>query len=321
MRSNITYILFALCLIFTSCETEVDMGDIPIESRAVINTTLVAGESKNYIYITESRAVFRPSVDAHWGRDAYKHVTDIDVMLKINDKVEKLEYNFVDSAYLYLNPLNVNDKVELSTSYKGKSIKSVAIVPEQPQILSIDTMTIHKVRSGTIRKFLKYNIKIKDAGSFDRYYRIKVDIASHYQSSFWDEFEYWTYNTRLYSDDVILNNGNPENIDDDDLSVVSFPPNYYGVFNNKLFKGQEYLLSFYIDYPDFINDDEYDKWHMNISLHQLTPDLYKYFSSVQRYRYLQDYQMSEPILIYTNIENGLGIFGALNEVPIISISK
>ena len=142
-----------------------------------------------------------------------------------------------------------------------------------------------------------------------------------YQSKNWQEFGYWKYITRFKSDDAVLNNGNPENTNNDDLSIVTFPPNYYGIFTNTLFKGAEYTLSFYVEYPDFLNNDEYDKGYLEIALQRISFDLYKYYLSVQRYRYLQDYQMNEPVKIFTNISNGLGIFGAYNEVSIMQLSK
>lgn len=304
-----------------SCESEIDMGNIPIEPRLVINSTLGAGNDTCRIYLTESRSIFRPGQGAYWGRDPYVYIIDADVVLNINNKPEKLIYSVKDSAYLYLKPFSVKDNIEIQVSHNNKRLNASAIIPDSPQILSVDTVAIYKTSSGTKKKYLRYDLKIKDKGQNDNFYRIRVDGAYHYQSTYWQDFGYWTYITRFRSDDAILNNGNPENTDNDDLSIVTFPPNYYGIFTNAMFKGMEYILKFYIEYPDFLYKDEYDKGYLNVTLQMISSDLYKYYSSVQRYRYLDEYEMAEPVMIFSNINNGLGIFGAYNEVPVMQLSK
>lgn len=304
-----------------SCESEIDMGNIPIEPRLVINSTLGAGNDTCRIYLTESRSIFRPGQGAYWGRDPYVYIIDADVVLNINNKPEKLIYSVKDSAYLYLKPFSVKDNIEIQVSHNNKRLNASAIIPDSPQILSVDTVAIYKTSSGTKKKYLRYDLKIKDKGQNDNFYRIRVDGAYHYQSTYWQDFGYWTYITRFRSDDAILNNGNPENTDNDDLSIVTFPPNYYGIFTNAMFKGMEYILKFYIEYPDFLYKDEYDKGYLNVTLQMISSDLYKYYSSVQRYRYLDEYEMAEPVMIFSNINNGLGIFGAYNEVPVMQLSN
>ncbi|MDR2950226.1 MAG: DUF4249 domain-containing protein [Prevotella sp.] len=320
-RYIINSIILFILIMLSSCESEVDMGSIPIEPRLVINASMGAGNDTCRIYLTESRPIFRTEQNAYWGKDPYTYITGADVVLNINNKPEKLIYSAKDSAYLFLKPLSVNDGIGISVTYKDKQLSASAVVPENPQIISVDTIAIYKTVSGYKGKYLRYNVKIKDRSQSDNFYRIKVDGAYHYQSKDWLEFEYWRYITRFKSDDVILNNGNPENTDNDDLSIVTFPPNYYGIFTNTMFKGTEYTLSFYIEYPDFLYENEYDKGYLNITLQMISPELYKYYSSVQRYRYLDEYEMTEPVKIFTNINNGLGIFGAYSEVPVMRMLK
>lgn len=313
--------VLSIFLVISSCESETDMGNIAIEPRLVINSTLGAGNDTCRIYLTESRSIFRPGHEAYWGKDPYTDIIDAEVILNVNNKQEKLIYNAKDSAYLYLKPLSMNDNIEIQVSHNNKRINASAIIPDNPQILSVDTTAIYKTSSGAKKKYLRYDLKIKDKGQINNFYRIKIDGAYHYQSSYWNEFEYWTYITRFRSDDAILNNGNPENTDNDDLSIVTFPPNYYGIFTNTMFKGTEYILIFFVEYPDFLSNDEYDKGYLNITLQMISSDLYKYYSSVQRSRYLNEYQMTEPVKIFSNINNGLGIFGTYNEVPVMQLSK
>lgn len=320
-NTHIYLSIFSILLTMLSCESEVDMGYIPIEPRLVINSTLRAGSDTCRIYLTESRSIFRPGQNAYWGREPYTYITDADVVLNINNKPERLIYSAKDSAFLYTKPLSINDHVDIQVSHNNNKLHASAIIPDSPQIVSVDTTTIYRTTSGVKKKYLRYDLKIKDKDRNDNFYRIKIDGAYHYQSSYWNEFEFWTYITRFRSDDAILNNGNPENIDNDDLSIVTFPPNYYGIFTNTMFKGQEYILKFYVEYPNFLYEEEYDKGYLNIALQMISSDLYKYYSSVQRYRYLDEYQMTEPVKIFSNINNGLGIFGTYNEVPVMQLSK
>lgn len=68
----------------------------------------------------------------------------------------------------------------------------------------------------------------------------------------------------------------------------------------------------------FIADDieEEDISHTTVRLFTMNKDMYNYYRSLELYKNAQA-SFVEPIEIYSNVENGLGIFGAISEAVII----
>lgn len=320
MKSIISAIVLSvICIVLPSCETEIDLGDIPIEPHLVLNSNLGVDSDTSKIYLTESRATF--STDSYWGRSPYNYINNANVTIYVNDVATKLEYNAVDSAYLYFKPLKAEDKISISANYGELNINTSSTIPDMPEVLSVDTISLFKVTSGIVKQYLKYNVKVRDRPRIKNYYRITIDLAELHEKDETSEIPYWTYHRQFKSDNLILNNGNVNN-GDDDISIINLPPNYYGVFSDALFDGKEYTLDFYIPYPLFlISDPLVNKGYLTVTIQCITEDLYKYYSSLQRYQYLNDNDISEPVIVFSNISNGLGILGAHNEVLIMRSEK
>ena len=49
-----------------------------------------------------------------------------------------------------------------------------------------------------------------------------------------------------------------------------------------------------------------------VELQALSPELYRYLKSVELFRITENDAFSEPVQIYSNVQNGWGIFGALS---------
>jgi hypothetical protein len=52
----------------------------------------------------------------------------------------------------------------------------------------------------------------------------------------------------------------------------------------------------------------------NLEIYKLSNDLYKYIKSVNKQQQVGDNPFSEPVFVYTNIKNGLGIFAGYSVV-------
>ncbi|MCK5137462.1 MAG: DUF4249 family protein [Bacteroidales bacterium] len=66
------------------------------------------------------------------------------------------------------------------------------------------------------------------------------------------------------------------------------------------------------DFSDVEEDMKYDKSKLYIKLYSLSSDAYYYFSGYARQMATENDVYSEPTPIYSNIENGLGIFAGEN---------
>ncbi len=97
---------------------------------------------------------------------------------------------------------------------------------------------------------------------------------------------------------------------DDDIFGI-YPQNEYYVFTDELIPGKEYTLN--LKYTGFnFNTEHYEFLRASFRLNSITRDLYLYLQSYSVYGQTEGNPLAEPVPVYTNIINGLGIVGALS---------
>jgi hypothetical protein len=88
------------------------------------------------------------------------------------------------------------------------------------------------------------------------------------------------------------------------------------IFNNKNYEISGTATTYSYPFGDFDRTDEenliLDTTHLYISMHHLSPELYKFHSSYATKLDNENDIYSEPTPVFSNIENGLGIFGGEN---------
>lgn len=99
-------------------------------------------------------------------------------------------------------------------------------------------------------------------------------------------------------------------VHDDDFLDMYLENDYY-IFNDELIAGREYDLKLHYAGMD-VNVDYYEFLRAFFTLNSLTKDLYLYLQSYSAYRQTNDDPLSEPVQVYSNVTNGLGIVGALS---------
>jgi len=101
-----------------------------------------------------------------------------------------------------------------------------------------------------------------------------------------------------------------EPVHDDDFFDMYLENDYY-IFNDELISGKEYNMN--LTYGDIDPDVEYYEFlHAFFRISSLTKDLYLYLQSYSAYRQTNDDPLSEPVQVYSNVSNGLGIVGAMS---------
>ncbi len=311
--------LFFVCIVFCSCEAEIGIDNIDISPRLVLNGVVTAGSDTSGFYITESRAVFRP--DSGTSSQPYKSLKNALVKFSVNNQSLVLNYDDSKDAFIWAEPFKPKDSLSMEVSHGGRLIKASVVIPSPPEVLSFDTIPFQKVVNGSLKDFLRFIIRIKDKPGEKNYYRLALSMVSHYEySGSWEE-GYTHYSSKFYSEDPVLNNGNPTHIQDDEYEFITFQRNYLGTFNDTFFDGEEYDLDFYVDYPDYLYYDMYTWKYLTLSIQSISEDLYKYYNSLQRYQFLVGDDMTEPAVVFSNVLNGLGVLGACNDIPLLDIRK
>lgn len=325
MKSNIGIFIIALIVtISSSCqyEREVDIDIITIKPQLVLNSLLYAGVDSTYFYLTKSRSSFNDSYLGWGGDPEFEYVEDADMRMILNGEPFQLKYSKADSAYIFPSRLNANDNIELKVNQKDGELKAKTILPAPPSIISVDTAKVYKSFNNTKGDFLQFKVKMEDDPEEQNYYRLLINIGgTSYSWSGWHNWYDSFYTSDYYTDDPILTNGMPPNIVGSDFDIIEFPENYLSVFRDKLFENGEYTLTFYINYSYTIFEDERDKGYITVKIQSITEGLYNYYFSVQRNNYITGGGYNEPVVIYNNIQGGLGILGACNELTVFHLEK
>lgn len=311
MKKILTILFIIISIVTSSCQFEryVDIDVPDIEPHLVLNSLLFTDKDSSFFYITKSRSTFSTQYNTWWGlyKDKFEYVEDADFNLLVNDISHKLVYSKKDSAYLYLSKLKPDDNIEIVVNQEEGELRSKTTLPLPPSVLSVDTVKVNKTIYGSVRELLQFKVKIKDYPNQADYYRLIINIWASWYGS-------W-YAPNYYTEDPVLTQGMPSEMESPDFDFIKYPTNYLSIFRDKLFEDGEYTLIFYIDYPYVVLGEEYsEKGIISVKLQSITDDLYNYYFSLQRNKFMQDNDYNEPIVIFNNIQGGLGILGASNEV-------
>ncbi|MDR0866247.1 MAG: DUF4249 domain-containing protein [Candidatus Symbiothrix sp.] len=337
------YAYLFLMLGFTSChflETEIDIGDYPVEPRIVVNAVIYAGCDSNLVFLNDSYSLF----DRNASSQNRTYLKDAQSILSKNGVPNSEMYFRSEDNVLYFNEkFDAGDKAEIEVTDKGRKVSASVIIPEKPVILAVDTVHFSEsTEYGSTTYGWYYSnyyylspkdrirllIKIKAQAGKKNYYRIHAfnELTIYYR-----ELEPYTfYYQSFQSDDPILNKTIYEF--DKSLDITSLEYNEANIFSDELFQNGEYILNLYTEdwseidktYSPFYNIPQGDvlsrKYQLRINLQSISEDLYFYYSSLQRYQQLNE-TLIEPIRVHNNINGGLGIFGAVNELEYVVLEK
>ncbi|MFY9151488.1 MAG: DUF4249 domain-containing protein [Prolixibacteraceae bacterium] len=211
----------------------------------------------------------------------------------------------------------------------GKQAEAETTMPEKAEIVSVDTTTISNEWGG---KSLNCNIKFHDSGDEDFYRIIITDESMIRLTNLRDsvKFRYFVYrySSTINSDDPVFKSVY-NNFGTDILDMG--PDNMYGIFPDDYFQGKEYSIQTltsvfsheYDGYPTdnltYFNHQVYSR--KIIQIQKLSKSFYNYMKYLRLYSFYRDDPFAEPVPVYSNIENGAGIFGSFNDEAKFTMEK
>jgi hypothetical protein len=316
------------------------------DRRMVLNGIIHAGDSANFIYLSESYPLFGqipPDRYSDYGEKEVVYLTNIQSVLYKNE-IPNADMHFRTSDnVLYFNEnFNAGDQVKIEVSDQERKVSASAVIPEKPIIRAVDTIPFTG-RASTIyytntSDYLRLLITLQDPPGQKNYYLIRItnELIYHCNQAYIDaggkEF-ISLYSNTFSSDDPVLNKGSMNDFEIGGKTVLqSLADNYFSIFSDDLFQKEEYTLNLYTqDWRNVMNERmHYDepaqkyvlsrKYRLRINLQAISKDLYLYYASLQRYIQLNE-TLIEPIRVYNNIQGGLGIFGAVNELEYVVLEK
>lgn len=332
MKTNTTlYIILSLWLILGGCQKKIDFNADLISSKLVING-IIEPDSIIDILIATSKPIPGVVSDYIWINDATV------VLYEDGEKIETLytydipyadneESNDYQSRYeadkrpekRYRSKL----KTKAGSTYKleithpdYEDVSCETSIPKPIQIISYDTITTTSEKYGYEQQNLDVKIKFQDPANEANYYRMIAYIKKGTLGIEYNENnDTVVYISESYSniDDPIVN---PENEDANDLLFDS-PWNQYGVFTDELIDGKEYTINISLrtsesNYRNETIEGPGEFYSIKFILQTISREAYLYIKSSDEHRYYDGQLFVEPVQVFSNVKNGIGILGGVS---------
>lgn len=323
MKKILFPILAISLVLFSSCSKEIDFNGEVTDPLIVVNSYLMP-DSAISIELTKSRFFLDSKKD-------FDRINNAVVSIEVNGQ-QKETLRFVNHGKYTGNykPLP-GDSVVLLVKVPGhEDVRSSVVVPLPSVILSVDTLSKKlvdryeaQVIDGKVIAWMSHyekeiGIRIKDAAGLKNFYRLSVFYREQYSNhpdGYMNGY-YMYFNLQGVSNETssgsILGIVGGESSDE------------FHVFPDDLFDGKEIVIRFKIydyvfeiepGYEELFGKDPNPSSQMKrsyiINLQSIPQDTYLFIKSKDAAEQVFETFFTEPVQIYTNIENGIGIFGAL----------
>lgn len=311
---HITTVALLLAVLAVSCEEEIEFRGERVEPKIVMYSLF---DPDSIISVSLSRSY--PVFDKPANR---QQITNATVKLYRDDELfTTLVYEPLPQAYIFSSVENysvyraADIKPEPGYLYRieaeipgMRTVSAEAGLPTPVPVAGIDTLTL----TGDYgEKYIRTRVRFSDPAGENNYYRINVQMLDGYYTGslkdpWTDESSVWVYReeyTGAVVDDPLLRPSGNE-----DLFGISGNNPYY-IFSDELISGREYDLTFRINAP-VKSFSHYEFTHYKIELQSISQDLYLYLRSLSLHRSSGSSPFTEPVIVYSNVVNGLGIVGA-----------
>ena len=287
------FILLVIASTFISFEKVIPFeGDVTV-SKLVINS-IFESDSNFKVHVSSSRSV----VDTA----SFLNIEDAEVKILDNDGNIVDVLNHINNGF-YIGQTYPEENKTYNLEVKHPNytnITSLDSLPAPINIKSIDTTTVLDPINGDR---IQINLNFDDPSNFQNYYLLETYAVSEYillEGIDTIEHEIDTAQQYMILSDVVFQNGGS-------------PWRDQGLFNDLLFNGQNKVLEFEIPFYDESGYEDGYEWSYKISgiriyLHNISKSYYYYRTSLELYQNTSGNPFAQPVQVYSNIENGFGIF-------------
>lgn len=297
---------FSFLFFFCGCQQELSIDSIEFQPRLVVNALFTTDAPLN-VFVESSRNILDTS-------SYIQHIENATVLLKDEDGnlISQLEHMGAN-RYEYLSfDAEVGKRYTLEVSSEGyQTASATSMIPPkvETQLLDKEIVIIEK------DAFIDMEVELRDNDDNDNFY--VWEVVKDYQPSLVNEISL----DQLLKTEILLSS------EDKNLDRLAT----HDVFQSKMFlkdvkfANTTYETSFKaIDNtngPVVLTPDEVfsDKQMRVVTASE---SMYKYYRSVESYRIkgVSNSSITDPVKLYSNVENGLGVFAGYNE-EVIPLSE
>lgn len=322
--------IISLFIIFNSCIDEIKLKEDYTASKLVVNA-FITNESGILVKLYKNKPInskYEPKLSTKAKIVLYENGIEKETLEPWVIYDFNYDYNSdnqpqkADSTYMYYSKetiIKTGNTYKIVVECEGfETVSAETTVPEPVPVTAFDSLNIQKEWYGNQYTEYNYKLNFTDPSKQINYYRLVV-LTSHAKKSFFtlgtDTIEYIDMNNYqqsayISSTDPLLTNENK----DANSYVFGELDNRYGIFSDEMIDGKPYELNFTAHFQNYVgNIIDYDAGELlivKLVLQSLNTDMYYYLRSIDAQEY-NDYMMfTEPVPIYSNVENGFGVFGA-----------
>ena len=293
---------FTFSLLFASCDIVVDL-DIPEHDRVLVVNSILTTDSMINASISHSVGAFDAS-SISYVNNATVEVYEDGVLLGEMDEQASLSSDSsgeLDSTYVY----NFNQNPVAGKIYSYEIVhpdyEAVRAETTVPAVVKLNVNDVTLLSEQDYEKHYRVRFSFNDAPE-DNFYRLRL----RYQNEYYDGFDYFESNDASMISSV---------------GVQSDGATFYGdvaLFDDEMFNGTEKEISIdFFDYNKFFWGEEPDddfETEYTLELTSVSESYYSYIRSLRAHYDNQDQFIfaGEPVQVFTNIENGLGVLGSMS---------
>ncbi|GAB1415305.1 hypothetical protein MASR2M117_07110 [Paludibacter sp.] len=326
--SKILLIFFLLSFTF-SCKKEIEFNGEISEPLLVVNSIINPDSTIN---VNVSKSKFFLS-----NKTGFDVIKNADVYMYINNSTGIKLTHKGEGNYSSTTKSQIGDTVRLEVNAQGlNSVESKTIVPEIANILSCDTsfkilrnepyivyLETNPGKDGVLDTVantqygeLKIIIKLNDPQNIKNYYRItlKKDTEITAEGRDITQTYYVGFVLEGFSEpgtDNLMGTITNDNLNTKTQQLISDD-----IFNGKeislVLKTETEKIVAKANREDFFNNMDYRVKSVSYTLNfqSVTKEMYLYLKTIESSQNIFFEAFTEPVQIYNNITNGIGIFGS-----------
>jgi hypothetical protein len=305
-----------IVLAIVSCETTIDYKGPETEPKVVIYA-LLHPDSLISVSVSESHSVFRVPYQP-------RQITNAVVRLYRDETlIETLSYQVPGPVPDYYPP-NPYSKYVSSTNRPeyGHEYRIEVEVPGLPKAygetrlpapVTVEVADTSSMDIGYGYRELTVKLRFRDPADEENFYRITASSLVGIYAG--DKFEPYNPEISVGVQEADISYGALADPliaprQEDDFFDMSMPNMYY-IFLDELIPGKEYTMR--LSYNGFYPDTDYYEFMLAwFRLNTITRDLFLYLQSYSAHLQTRDNFLAEPVPVYSNVTNGLGVVGAMS---------
>ena len=290
MKMKGNFLAAIIFLFFISCEKVIPIDVNFLKSKLVVNSIFFK-DSSCTVHISSSTSVLE--------KITYENIEDADLSVKDSNGnlIENLQY-LSNGFYKGSEKLQADNQYYLNAVHKNfNNVLATTSIPKNISIHHIDTLSY--LENGKER--IRISVSFIDDENINNYYKLGVkmgqyvvDTLSQNGNTIIDSAIIYKW-VKIYRDHEVL-----------ERTIT----NKEVIFNDNTFNGTTFSVNFSI--KDVIRDSNINLAFLKLYFYNIDNSLYNYEKSIKQYFDNYDIPFTQPVQVFSNIENGFGVLSSAN---------